>query len=72
MEDIKTTSLCEICYRHCEAVRETRDSGVYLTKTCAEHGTQNIRIERDVEFYKQLHYDVEGYRIPHGIMVESH
>jgi molybdenum cofactor biosynthesis enzyme MoaA len=70
MEDIKTTSLCDICYRHCEAVRETRDSGVYLTKTCAEHGTQNIRIERDVEFYKQLHYDVSGYTIPHGIMVE--
>jgi len=70
MEDIKTTSLCEICYRHVPAVRETRDSGVYLYKTCPEHGSQCIEIERDINFYQQLHYDTMGYSIPQGIMVE--
>jgi len=70
MEDTKTTSLCEICYRHCKAVRETRDSGVYLTKTCVEHGIKTIMVERDVKFYKELQYDVSGYSIPQGIMIE--
>jgi len=70
MEDIKTISLCETCYRHCEAERVTRADGVYLVKTCEEHGVMQHMVERDIEFYQQLHYDVEGYTIPHGIMVE--
>ena len=70
MEDIKTISLCETCYRHCAAERVTRADGVYLVKTCEEHGVMQHMVERDIEFYQQLHYDVEGYTIPHGIMVE--
>jgi molybdenum cofactor biosynthesis enzyme MoaA len=70
MEDINTVSLCEKCYRHCTAKRITREDGVYLVKTCEEHGVIEHMIERDIEFYKKLHYDVSGYTIPHGIMVE--
>ena len=68
MEDIKTISLCETCYRHCAAERVTRADGVYLVKTCEEHGVMQHMVERDIEFYQQLHYDVEGYTIPHGII----
>lgn len=70
MEDINTISLCDHCYRHCTAKRITREDGVYLVKTCEEHGVIEHMIERDIEFYKKLHYDVSGYTIPHGIMVE--
>jgi molybdenum cofactor biosynthesis enzyme MoaA len=70
MQDTKTISLCDHCYRHCTAERVTRADGVYLVKTCEEHGEMQHMVERDIEFYQQLHYDVEGYTIPHGIMVE--
>jgi molybdenum cofactor biosynthesis enzyme MoaA len=70
MKDTKTISLCHECYRHCEAERITKSDGVYLIKTCPEHGTTSHLVEHDVDFYNQLHYDIAGYSIPQGIMIE--
>ena len=57
MEDTKTTSLCHICYRHCVAERVTMPDGVYLKKTCVEHGESTHLLETDINFYNQLEYD---------------
>ena len=70
MQDTKTTSLCHICYRHCEAERVTKSDGVYLVKTCPEHGTSSYLVEQNIEFYNSLQYDKSGYSIPQGIMIE--
>ena len=70
MEDIKTISLCHLCYRHCEAERITKIDGVYLTKTCPEHGVSSFLIEPDLSFYKSLNYCKDGYIIPDGVMIE--
>ena len=70
MEDTKTTSLCHICYRHCVAERVTMPDGVYLKKTCVEHGESTHLLETDINFYNQLEYDKSGYSIPQGIMIE--
>ena len=70
MEDTKTTSLCHICYRHCVAERITTDKGVFLNKTCEEHGTSTYLIESDIDFYNKLEYDKSGYSIPQGVMIE--
>ena len=48
MEDTKTTSLCHICYRHCVAERVTMPDGVYLKKTCVEHGESTHLLETDI------------------------
>ena len=70
MEDTKTTSLCHICYRHCVAERVTMPDGVYLKKTCVEHGESTHLLETDINFYNQLEYDKSGYSIPQGVMIE--
>ena len=57
MQDTKTTSLCEICYRHCEAERITKPDGIHLIKHCPEHGTSDYLVEIDTEFYNNLVYD---------------
>lgn len=54
MED--TVSLCPDCYRHVLAKRVFKDNGVYLLKTCQEHGEREDLIEPDVEFYKSQIY----------------
>ena len=64
MQDTKTISLCHICYRHCEAERITTADGVYLNKTCVEHGSSSHLIETDINFYNSLDYDKAGYSIP--------
>ena len=70
MEDTKTTSLCHICYRHCVAERVTMPDGVYLKKTCVEHGESTHLLETDINFYNQFIfkfnlllyiYDPKGY-----------
>ena len=68
MEDTKTTSLCEICYRHCVAERVTKAEGVFLNKTCPVHGDSSYLIETDINFYKELTYDKAGYSIPQGTL----
>ena len=70
MQDTKTISLCHICYRHCEAERITTADGVYLNKTCVEHGSSSHLIETDINFYNSLDYDKSGYSIPQGVMIE--
>ena len=70
MQDTKTTSLCHICYRHCEAERITKSDGVHLIKHCPEHGSSDYLVEPDVNFYNNLVYDKAGYSIPQGIMIE--
>lgn len=70
MQDTKTISLCHICYRHCDAERVTRKDGVYLIKTCSEHGATEHLVEHDIQFYDTLDYDRTGYSIPQGIMIE--
>ena len=51
MKDRETLSLCHTCYRHIPADRVTKDDGVYLIKTCPEHGRMEELIEHDIEFY---------------------
>ena len=70
MQDTKTTSLCHICYRHCEAERITKSDGVHLIKHCPEHGSSDYLVEPDINFYNNLVYDKAGYSIPQGIMIE--
>ena len=70
MDDVKTISLCHLCYRHCEAERITKTDGVYLTKNCPEHGVSSFLIEPDLSFYKNLNYCKDGYTIPDGVMIE--
>ena len=70
MQDTKTTSLCHICYRHCVAERVTMPDGVYLKKTCVDHGESTHLLETDINFYNQLEYDKSGYSIPQGVMIE--
>jgi len=47
------TSLCKHCYQEVDASVSLRDDGVWLTKKCAVHGEQSIRIEEDAGFYRQ-------------------
>jgi len=70
MQDTKTISLCHICYRHCNAERVTKSDGVYLVKSCPEHGHSSHLIESNIDFYKQLSYNKEGYTIPDGVLIE--
>ena len=49
-----TTSLCNACHRSIPAKIIFQNEGVYLTKTCKEHGFQKVLIADDIEFYKQI------------------
>lgn len=52
----ETTSLCPICYRHVPAHRTYKDNGVFLIKTCPEHGIIENLVDPDVNFYKEQEY----------------
>jgi MoaA/NifB/PqqE/SkfB family radical SAM enzyme len=45
--------LCKHCYQEVDASVSFRGDGVWLTKNCAVHGEQSIRIEEDAGFYRQ-------------------
>ena len=60
-----------ICYRHCVAERVTKEEGIFPNKTCPVHGESSYPIETDKNFYKQLGYDLTGYSIFQGIMIEA-
>lgn len=66
---IETMSLCEVCYRHVPATRFVKDGGVWLSKTCPEHGYSEHLIESSAEFYESLEYNRAAYD-PSGYVVE--
>lgn len=50
-----TTALCPTCLHELPAdVREDEAGGVWMTRTCPEHGTVNTRIWPDAEHYRWL------------------
>jgi len=65
-----TISLCDVCYRHVPATKFERDGSIWMGKTCKQHGYQEYMIESDSEFYNNLKFDVDAYKIPSGIMIE--
>lgn len=66
---IETMSLCELCYRHVPATRFLKDGGIWLGKTCPEHGYSEHLIESSAEFYESLEYNRAAYD-PSGYVVE--
>jgi hypothetical protein len=49
-----TISLCITCHRRVSAKIVFQQGKVYLTKTCKEHGYQQVLIATDIEYYKQI------------------
>ena len=49
-----TISLCNECHRRIDAKIIFQDEKVYLTKTCREHGFQQVLIADDIAYYKQI------------------
>jgi uncharacterized radical SAM superfamily Fe-S cluster-containing enzyme len=49
-----TISLCITCHRRLSAKIVFDQGKVYLTKTCKEHGFQQVLIATDIEYYKQI------------------
>lgn len=47
----KTVSFCSTCYKEIPAYITIRSDGVYLVKTCSEHGGEEALIERSPEYY---------------------
>ncbi len=74
MEDGKkisnTTSLCEQCYMHVPATVFEKDGSIWLGKTCLEHGYTEHMIERDADFYHNLHYNHDSEFTVNGTMIE--
>lgn len=74
MEDGKkisdTTSLCETCYMHIPSTVFERDNSIWLGKTCLEHGYTEHMIERDADFYHNLHYNYDSEFTVNGTMIE--
>lgn len=46
-----TTSLCRVCKRGLPAQHIERDGGVWLQKTCPDHGFQEVRVAADAAWY---------------------
>src|SRR5262245_16079193 len=47
----KTMSLCSTCYKEVPATITVERDGVFINKTCSEHGDQLGMLERDPVFY---------------------
>ena len=65
----KTTSLCEVCYRHVPAEIVERDRSLWITKTCQEHGYAEHMIEKERTFVETLKHHPECYD-PGGYVIE--
>lgn len=57
----ETTSLCEKCYRHIPATLFQKDRGIWIGKTCPEHGYSEYMVEREALFYESLINDKQAY-----------
>jgi len=53
MKHIKyTTSVCPQCLKHLKAEVMEGPTGIFLVRTCPEHGAFNNIVEKDINFYK--------------------
>lgn len=64
----RTTSLCEVCYRHIPAQKYQDDRALMIYKICPEHGESVHIMEKEVLFLESLEnnasaYDASGYVI---------
>ena len=60
----KTKSLCPECLKILDAEVYTENNGVYITKTCPEHGTFNNTYWHDEKAYKKaLKYSAEPHQL---------
>jgi 7,8-dihydro-6-hydroxymethylpterin dimethyltransferase len=57
-----TESLCPVCMRRIEARVVSRDSVVYLEKTCPEHGHSNVTLWPNAEHYQWM----DEFRLPNS------
>ncbi|MDP2305881.1 MAG: radical SAM protein [Pseudomonadota bacterium] len=48
-----TTSLCRVCKKGLPAAHVERDGGIWLEKTCLEHGFQTVQIAVDAEWWRR-------------------
>ena len=49
-----TLSLCPVCLKRIDAKIVMQDSGVYMMKTCSEHGSFKVLIEEDEVYYRNI------------------
>ena len=59
--DYPTQSLCPLCLRTVEGRIFSGDEGVYLEKTCPEHGAMTLKIWPDAEHYQWM----KAFHLPH-------
>jgi uncharacterized radical SAM superfamily Fe-S cluster-containing enzyme len=59
-----TNSLCATCLKKVEAKIIFRDQKVYLKKHCFEHGTEEVLIANDIEYYKKSQTFIKAGELP--------
>lgn len=50
----RTNSVCPMCYRRIDAEVIRKEDGVFLEKSCPEHGFFSLRLSKNVELYSDL------------------
>lgn len=50
----ETDSFCPECLKEIKAACYEGDDGIYMKKSCPEHGDFNARVEKDKEYYKSF------------------
>lgn len=50
----RTTSLCAICKNGIDAEIIETDAGIYMRKSCPEHGRQDVLIASDAAWYREV------------------
>lgn len=50
---MNTTSLCPVCRRGLPATHVAREDGIYLEKTCPEHGDVSVRVAADAAWWRR-------------------
>jgi uncharacterized radical SAM superfamily Fe-S cluster-containing enzyme len=58
----KTTTICPTCFREIPATVFERPGGVFMRKTCPEHGTSEVLLEKDSDVYRRLNDNRTGRR----------
>jgi uncharacterized radical SAM superfamily Fe-S cluster-containing enzyme len=59
----RTSSVCPVCLQVVEASLVSKESAVYLTKECPEHGASELKVWPDVEHYHWMN----SFSFPHAL-----
>ena len=71
-DPLSTTSLCATCRRGLPAQYVERESGVYLEKTCPEHGAQSVLIATDPAWWRRTLAESAAPTPPDGAKPPTH